>query len=102
MFSYFLCLMIEGSGSVSLTYGFGYVRPKNIWILMIRIRIIEELSTLRHGCDQQIFHSFFLVGGRIRILTKNNGSEFGKPKNLRILRIRIWKTGTVEVWCVEP
>jgi hypothetical protein len=34
-FSYYFCLMIEGSGSISLTNGFGCgsERPKNIWIL---------------------------------------------------------------------
>ncbi len=37
-FDYF-CLMIEGSGSVSLTNGSGSGRPKDIWILWIRIRI---------------------------------------------------------------
>jgi hypothetical protein len=37
---YYFCLMIEGSGSgsVSLTNGSGSGRPKNIWILRIRIR----------------------------------------------------------------
>jgi hypothetical protein len=42
VFSYYFCLMIEGSKSwfvsVSLTNGFGSGRPKNIWILRIRIR----------------------------------------------------------------
>ncbi len=37
-FSYYFWLMIEGSGSISLTNGSGFVRPKNIWILRIRIR----------------------------------------------------------------
>ncbi len=37
-FSYYFCLTIEGSGSVSLTNGSGSGRPKNIWILRIRIR----------------------------------------------------------------
>ncbi len=42
-FSYYFCLMIEGSGagpgsrSISLTNGSGSGRPKNIWILRIRI-----------------------------------------------------------------
>jgi hypothetical protein len=31
--------MIEGSGSIPLTYGSGSRRPKNIWIRWIRIRI---------------------------------------------------------------
>ncbi len=39
-FSYYCCLMLEGSGSGSLTLtnGSGSRRPKNIWILRIRIR----------------------------------------------------------------
>ncbi len=41
MFSHYFCLMTEGSGSVYLTNGYGseFRRPKNIWILRIRIRI---------------------------------------------------------------
>ncbi len=35
-FSYYFCLIIEGSGSVHLTYGSGTGRPKNIQILRIR------------------------------------------------------------------
>ncbi len=40
-FSYCFCLMIEGSGSIPLTYGSGSGsrRPKNMWIRRIRIRI---------------------------------------------------------------
>jgi hypothetical protein len=46
-FSYYFCLMIEGSrsesgagsGSISLTNGSGSKRPKNTWIRWIRIRI---------------------------------------------------------------
>ncbi len=37
-FSYYFCLMIEGSGSDSLTEGSGSGRPRNMWILRIRIR----------------------------------------------------------------
>ena len=39
-FSFYFCLMIEGSGSVSPTNGsgFGSGRPKNIWNLRIWIR----------------------------------------------------------------
>jgi hypothetical protein len=37
-FSYYFFLMIEGSGSVSLTNESESGRPKNIWILRIRIR----------------------------------------------------------------
>jgi hypothetical protein len=39
-FSYYFCLMIEGSRSIPLTNGSGYgsMRPKNMWIQWIRIR----------------------------------------------------------------
>ncbi len=36
---FWLILLYEGCGSVYLTNGFGSVRPKNIWILQIQIRI---------------------------------------------------------------
>ncbi len=40
-FSYYFCLIIEGSGSTPLTNGSGsrFRRPKNTWIRWIRIRI---------------------------------------------------------------
>jgi hypothetical protein len=40
-FSYYFCMMIEGSGSgsIPLTSGSGSWRPKNMWIRWIRIRI---------------------------------------------------------------
>jgi hypothetical protein len=40
-FSYYFCMMIEGSGSgsIPLTTRSGSGRPKNIWIRWIRIRI---------------------------------------------------------------
>ncbi len=38
-FSYYFCLMIEGTGSMTLTNGSGSRRPKNIRIRRIRIRI---------------------------------------------------------------
>ncbi len=31
-FSYYFCMMIEGSGSIPLTSGSGSTRPKNMWI----------------------------------------------------------------------
>jgi len=37
-FSYYFCMMIEGSGSITLTSGSGSGRPKNMWIRWIRIR----------------------------------------------------------------
>ena len=53
-FSYFFCLMIEGSGSgsVSLTNGSGSGRPKNIWILRIRIRNTGYLLPLCYRCGE--------------------------------------------------
>ncbi len=64
-FSYYFCLMIEGSGFVPLTNGSGYRsgRPKNIQ------------SRIRN--------------------TGTTNDEFGsaRPKNKRILRIRIHNTG---------
>ncbi len=40
-FSYYFCMMTEGSGSISLTSGSGSEsgRPKNMWIWWIRIKI---------------------------------------------------------------
>jgi hypothetical protein len=38
-FSFYFCMMIEGSGSIPLTSGSGSWRPKNMWIRWIRIRI---------------------------------------------------------------
>ncbi len=37
-FSYYFCMMIEGSGSIPLTSRSGSRRPKNMWIRWIRIR----------------------------------------------------------------
>ncbi len=49
-FSYYFCLMIEGtgSGSVSLTNRSGYGRSKNIWILRIRIRNTAKYGIKRY------------------------------------------------------
>jgi hypothetical protein len=38
-FSYYICFIREGSGSIPLTNGSGSGRPKNTWIRWIRIRI---------------------------------------------------------------
>ncbi len=61
-FSYYFCMMIEGSGSgsragsgsgsIPLTsgYGSGFRRPKNVWIRWIRIRIwIRIRNTVRYS-----------------------------------------------------
>jgi hypothetical protein len=58
MFFYYFCLMIEGSGSISLTNGSGSGRPKNIWILRIRTLVNSGKNTSvrcsvvahGHGC----------------------------------------------------
>ncbi len=40
-FSYYFCMMIEGSGSIHLTSGSGSKRPKNMWIW---IRIAKKIN----------------------------------------------------------
>jgi hypothetical protein len=59
-FSYYFCLMIEGSGSVPLTGGSGSRRPKNIWIRRIQIRNNEEwyIYPLKYHCDAEHCMSF--------------------------------------------
>ncbi len=44
-FSYYFCMMIEGSGSIPLTSGSGSGRPKNMWI---RIRIRHWIRNSDH------------------------------------------------------
>jgi hypothetical protein len=55
-FSYFFCLMIEGSGaasgSIPLANGSGSRRPKNMWIRRIRIRI-RIRTTFKHCIKKQ-------------------------------------------------
>jgi hypothetical protein len=53
-FSYYVCLMIEGSrsgsGSIPLTSGSGSGRPKNMWIRWIQIRIrIRNTALVKIG-----------------------------------------------------
>ncbi len=62
-FSYYFCMMIEGSGSgsIPLTSGFGSGRPKNMWIRWIRIRN-TAFKMPRNWV-------FLLVDGKIRIRT---------------------------------
>ncbi len=50
-FSYYFCLMIEGSGSISLASGSGSGRPKNMWIRRIRSRIRSRIR----NTDQQVY-----------------------------------------------
>ena len=46
-FSYFFCMMIEGSGSIPPTSGSRSGRPKNMWIRWIRIRNTELMNNYR-------------------------------------------------------
>ncbi len=54
MFSYYFCLMIEGSGSVHLTNGSGSRRPKNI--RLTPVKCIKNAKNL-------VFTPFSLVAG---------------------------------------
>ncbi len=56
-FSYYICLMIEGSAFIPLTSGSGSGRPKNMWIRWIRIRI--RIRILNTGSN--ISRCFFLT-----------------------------------------
>jgi hypothetical protein len=50
-FSYYFCMMIEGSGSIPLTSGSGSGRPENMWI-QIRIRntnFCQYLTIVKSG-----------------------------------------------------
>jgi hypothetical protein len=53
-FSYYFCMMTEGSGSgsIPLTSGSGSGRPKNMWIRWIRIRI--RLSNTAWRCISKL------------------------------------------------
>ncbi len=76
-FSYYVCLLIEGSGSgsIPLTNGSGSGRPKNMWIQWIRIRIwnwFEQLSVAQVPLPAQYF-SYLLSFWEISlILIKDN------------------------------
>ncbi len=55
-FSYYFCMMIEGSGSIPLTNGSGSGRPENMWIRWIR----------NTGCSLYFSpHSFKIQGENI-------------------------------------
>jgi hypothetical protein len=57
MFFLLFCLMIEGSGSVSLTNGSGSGRAKNIWILGMRIRtatLLKRLIDVFQTCELRL------------------------------------------------
>ncbi len=56
-FSYFFCMMIEGSGSIPLTSGSGSGRPKNTWIRWIRIRNTDKKTPLYFCCNRLAFRS---------------------------------------------
>jgi hypothetical protein len=86
-FSYYFCLMIEGSGSVYLTNGSRSGRPKNLWLLRIRIRI-RISSTAAHigGTPKRrnlVYNAIFLV--RTPETHGRNGQQ-KKKKRTQFLR----------------
>ncbi len=68
-FSYYFCMMIEGSGSGSIPVtsgsGFGSGRPKNMWIRWIRIRI---RNTGRKAHERRKSTYWLLLQGPQRML----------------------------------
>jgi hypothetical protein len=69
-FSYYFCMMIEGSGSragsIPLTSGSGPGRPKNMWIRWIWIRI---RNTASHFDNQRVTDLIFWI---FQFLTKSS------------------------------
>jgi hypothetical protein len=69
-FSYYFCVMIEGSGSIYLTNGSGSgpLRPKNMWIRWIRNRIRirntarKVLPGLCRAAGRQLWRSAGVAG----------------------------------------
>ncbi len=61
-FSYYFCLVIEGSGSIPLTNGFGSgsSRPKNTWIRWIRIRI-RSTATYHVNLDKTVLKNLLYL-----------------------------------------
>jgi hypothetical protein len=70
----------KGSGSIPLTNGFESRRPKNM-----RIRIRGSIP-LDYGCGPSYFFWF-----------SRTWYIYGRPNNIRILRMRIRNTGNKEV-----
>ncbi len=76
-FSYYFCLVIEGSGSgsgagswsIPLTYGSGSRRPKNIWIRRIRIRV---RNTACNNCTS--FHILRALVWKVQGKERGGGS----------------------------
>jgi hypothetical protein len=69
-FSYYFCMMIEGSGSIPLTSGSGSWRLKNTWIRWIRIRNTGKLENITsrkraicHVIKENKTKNYFLVFG---------------------------------------
>ncbi len=93
-FSYYFCLMLEGSrsGSIPLTNGSGSRRPKNMWIPWIRIRNTAVKTT------PPIMYKFFDIvimnlclstnirnGLRIIFWSLTNLRVITKPRNYGII-----------------
>ncbi len=93
-YSYYFCMMIEGSGSIPLTSGSGSGsrRPKNKWIRWIRIWIRNTGS--HKTVWLKVFYYFCLLieGYGSGSITLANGSGSGRPKNMSIRWIRIRNT----------
>jgi hypothetical protein len=60
VFSYYFCMMIEGSGSgsIPLTSGSGSGRPKNMWIRWFRIRIRIRVRNTARTSTKLYVHEF--------------------------------------------
>jgi hypothetical protein len=60
----------------------------------------SKIKKKSQNSRKQDFFTFLLVDGRIRIRTNNDGSGYGRPKNVRILRIRIHNTDLTVLWAL--
>ncbi len=73
-FSYYFCMMIEGSGSITLTNGYGSRRPKNMWIrwIQIRIRNTDANNFFAFYILMVYLHHFFLLRQKVIKNSQNN------------------------------
>ncbi len=66
-FSYYFCMMIEGSGSIPLTNGSGSRRPKNLWIrsgfgtLVFSAVPFFLFLSMRTNCNLNLFWFFMKI-----------------------------------------